>query len=155
LLPDYRAATAGLQIDAMVFVQCEASFDQYEAEASWVAKLAAEEDPRIRGLVAWAPLEKGEAVAADLERLRQLPILAGVRRIIQFEPALDFCLRPEFLAGVRTLADFDLSFDICIDHRHMANVLRFVAEAPRVRMILDHIGKPAIREGKMQPWAAQ
>ncbi|MGA8151357.1 MAG: amidohydrolase family protein [Terriglobales bacterium] len=152
LLNDYYAATEAVEIEAMVFIQCEAEPSAFEAEAEWVAELALR-DPRIRGMVAWAPLEKGRAVRDDLERLTRHHILRGIRRIIQFEPDLNFCLRPDFIAGVRTLADFDLPFDICIDHRHMHNALKFVETVPDVPMVLDHIGKPAIKEGAMQPWA--
>lgn len=154
LLPEYRAATQLVQIESMVFVQCEADFAEYEAEAAWVVEQS-KVDPRIKGFVAWAPLEKGAAVAADLERLKRHAILRGIRRIIQFEPDLEFCLRPEFVAGVRVLKDFGLSFDICIDHRHMANTLKFAERVGDVPMVLDHIGKPAIKDGVMQPWTEQ
>lgn len=154
LIEDFSAASESVAIDSMVFVQCEADSSQFFQEADWVSSLAREE-PRIKGIVAWAPLEKGESVRDDLERLMAFPLLRGIRRIIQFESDLDFCLRPDFVAGVRALADFDLSFDICVDHRHLANTLRFVERVPDVRMILDHIGKPNIREGVMQPWARQ
>lgn len=154
LLSDYNAHTEGVDIEAMVFVQCEADPPGYEREAAWVAANA-EADPRLKGMVAWAPLEKGAAVAADLERLKQHKILRGIRRIIQFEPDLDFCLRPDFIEGVRTLQQFDLSFDICIDHRHMANAIAFAGKADNVPMILDHIGKPAIKDGALEPWRSQ
>lgn len=154
LLADYDRHTDGVDIEAMVFVQCEADPSFYEQEAAWVAGHAAA-DPRLRGMVAWAPLEKGAAVADDLGRLKQHAILRGIRRIIQFEPDLEFCLRPDFIEGVRTLADFDLSFDICIDHRHMANAIAFAGKADTVPMILDHIGKPAIKDGMLEPWRRQ
>lgn len=154
LLDDYRAAFAPVEIEAMVFVQCEADFSAYQQEADWIAKQA-KADPRIKAMVAWAPLEKGRAVEEDLLRLGRHPMLRGIRRIIQFEDDIDFCLRPNFIEGVRTLSEHGLSFDICVDHRHMANVLKFVEALPEVPMILDHIGKPAIRDSQMQPWAAQ
>jgi L-fuconolactonase len=154
LLADYNAASGALPVEAMVFVQCEAHFADFEAEARWVADIARQE-PKLKGIVAWAPLEKGPAVSMELERLKRHSTLRGIRRIIQFEDDLDFCLRPDFIAGVRTLADFDLSFDICIDHRHMAAILKFVEATSNVRMILDHIGKPAIRLGQLKPWADQ
>lgn len=154
LLDDYRAATQSIPIESMVFVQCEADFSQFDAEAAWVASLARAE-PRIKGLVAWAPLEKGGAVRADLDKLSRHGILRGIRRIIQFEADLDFCLRADFIEGVRALREFDLSFDICIDRRHMANLLKFVQRVPDVPMVLDHIGKPDIKNGVMHPWAEQ
>jgi len=154
LPPDYRRAFSSVEVEAMVFVQCEADFAAFAEEADWVAAQA-EADPRIGAMVAWAPLEKGKAVEADLLRLKRHKILRGIRRIIQFEDDIDFCLRPQFIEGVRMLAAHGLSFDICIDYRHMANTLRFVEKLPEVPMILDHIGKPAIRDGRMQPWASQ
>lgn len=154
LLDDYRVATESISLESMIFVQCEADFATFESEAAWVAGLGRSE-PRIKGMVAWAPLEKGKAVREDLGRLKRHSILRGIRRIIQFEPDLDFCLRPDFVEGVRTLSEFDLSFDICIDYRHMSKVLRFVDQVPEVRMVLDHIGKPAIKDGAMNPWAEQ
>jgi L-fuconolactonase len=154
LLDDYRAATTSVPVEAMVFVQCEAEFSAFEREAVWATEQA-KLDPRIQGLVAWAPLEKGRAVSADLERLKRHDMLRGIRRIIQFEPDLDFCLRPDFIDGVRSLKDFDLSFDLCIDHRHLANVVKLAQTIPNVPMILDHIGKPALKDGNMSPWADQ
>jgi L-fuconolactonase len=152
LLQDYHAATTSLAIEAMVFVQCEAEFSAFEREAAWASEQA-QLDPRIQGLVAWAALEKGRAVSADLERLKRHALLRGIRRIIQFEPDLDFCLRSDFIEGVRTLNDFDLSFDLCIDHRHLANITKLAQKIPEVPMILDHIGKPGIKERKFVPWA--
>jgi L-fuconolactonase len=154
LMNDYQAAFSSTDVEQMVFVQCEADFSAFAEEAEWVAGQA-EIDSRIRGMVAWAPLEKGSAVEPDLVKLKRHSILRGIRRIIQFEDDIDFCLRPDFIAGVRLLADHGLSFDICIDYRHMANILRFVERLPNVSMILDHIGKPAIRDRQLQPWAGQ
>jgi L-fuconolactonase len=154
LLDDYRKAFSSAEVEAMVFVQCEADFAAFEDEAAWVARQA-EIDQRIRGMVAWAPLERGKAAEADLLSLKRHGILRGIRRIIQFEDDIDFCLRPDFVEGVRLLPQHGLSFDICIDHRHMANILRFVEKLPDVPMVLDHIGKPAIRDGTMEPWATQ
>lgn len=152
LLPDYDDAFATVDVEAMVFVQCEADFAAFLEEAEWVAS---QNDPRIRGMVAWAPMEKGAAVENDLIKLKRHAQLRGIRRIIQFEEDVNFCLRPEFIEGVRTLADHDCSFDICIDHRHMANTLKMVEQLPEVRMVLDHIGKPAIAAGEMEPWRSQ
>lgn len=150
---DHARAFAGVEVEAMVFLQCDAEAAAFLDEAEWAARQA-QAEPRIRAMVAWAPLEKGRAVEVDLEALRCQPLLRGVRRILQSEEP-EFCLRPDFIEGVRTLADFGLSFDICINHRHMASIIKFVDAVPNVPMILDHIGKPAIGDGRLQPWASQ
>lgn len=151
---DHARDWAGIAVEAMVFLQCEAELADAQREADWAADLAAA-DPRIRGMVACAPLENGRSAAAEVERLARHSILRGIRRNIQAQADPDFCLRPDFIDGVRMLADFGLTFDICVDHRHMENVLRFTEQVPQVPMILDHIGKPSIRTGTFEPWAAQ
>jgi L-fuconolactonase len=154
LLDDFHAATKEVTIEAMVFVQCEAEQSAFEREAAWVTEQA-ELEPRIGALVAWAPLENGLLVHADLARLRHNCLLRGIRRIIQFESDLEFCLNPRFIAGVRLLREFDLSFDICVDQRHLGNICKFVERVGELPMILDHLGKPDIRSRALQSWAAQ
>jgi L-fuconolactonase len=151
-LENYNAATKGVPIEKMVFVQCEVDPRYYKEEAEWVTALAKQHDPRIRGIVPWCPLEKGEAVRRELEALAANPLIKGIRRIIQFEPDLEFCLRPDFIRGVQILAEYDLTFDICIDHRHTKVTTQFVDQCPNVQMTLDHIGKPGIKGGLLDPW---
>ncbi|HEX5418071.1 MAG TPA: amidohydrolase family protein, partial [Chloroflexota bacterium] len=124
-------------------------------EARWVVERA-KEDARLRGIVPWAPLEHGDRARSFLEALVELsPLVKGIRRIIQFEPDLEFCLRPDFVRGVQILPEYGLSFDICIDHRHLANAIKLVGRCPETSFILDHIGKPLIKEQVLDPWRAQ
>jgi len=84
----------------MVFVQCECEPGQFLAAAQWVTSLA-DEDDRVAGIVAFAPLEKGTEVRGDLEQLAAIPRVKGIRRIVQFEPNIDFCLCPDFCVVYR------------------------------------------------------
>jgi len=152
LLDDYTRDCEQTTVEAMVFVQCEAEFSAFAAETSWADQQAVR-DSRIKGIVAWAPLEKGRAVETDLTTLMRHDLLRGIRRIIQFEEDIGFCLRANFIEGVQTLATFGLSFDICVDYRQMPSILTFVEHVPDTTLILDHIGKPAIRDSAMEPWA--
>lgn len=154
LLEDYKKACGPVRVEKMVFLQCECVPEQSLQEAEWVTSLA-QQDPRIQGIVSWAPLEKGEAARPDLERLARNRLVRGVRRIIQFDPDIAFCLRPDFVKGVQMLPDYNLSFDICISHVQMANTVRFVRQCPDVRFILDHIGKPDIKNRLLDPWSAE
>jgi L-fuconolactonase len=154
LLADYNRACGPVQVEKMVFLQCEVDFAQFRAEADWVTALA-QQDPRIAGIVPWAPLEQGAAVRAELDRFAANPLIKGIRRIIQFEPDPTFCLQPAFVAGVQALADYGFSFDLCISHVQLANTIQLVAHCPDVRFILDHIGKPDIKGQLLEPWRAQ
>lgn len=154
LIEDYRRACGPVAVAKMVFLQCECDVAQFQQEADWVADVA-RADPRIRGMVPWAPLEKGEAAAPAVARLASNPLVKGVRRIIQFEADQEFCLRRDFVRGVQLLPAHGLSFDLCINHRQLANTIKLVRQCPDVRFVLDHIGKPDIKAGLLDPWRAE
>lgn len=148
----FRAHTAGLNVTAMVYVQVDVSPAYALLEAQYVARLAAQE-PRLQGIVAWAPLEDGPCARSILEGLVAIgPLVKGVRRILQGEPDPAYCLRPSFIRGVEMLAEYGLSFDICIYHYQLPAVIELVQQCPRVTFILDHIAKPDIRGGAFEPW---
>jgi L-fuconolactonase len=151
LLEDYNRHCGPVRVEQMVFLQCEVDFSQFREEAAWVTSLA-QQDPRIAGIVPWAPLEKGDAARTDLEKFAENKLIKGIRRIIQFEPDLEFCLRPDFVKGVQALAHYGFSFDICIFHPQLANTIKLVAQCPQVQFILDHIGKPDIKHQLFEPW---
>jgi L-fuconolactonase len=154
-LAEYREQTAGVAIEAMVYLQVEVTPAYALLEARWAAKRAAE-DPRLGAIVAWAPVEDGEQVRSYLDALVAIDHrIVGVRRIVQSEPDAEFSIRPGFVRGVQLLADYNLTFDICINHRHLPATVRLVEQCPDVRFILDHIGKPNIKEHELDPWREQ
>ena len=151
---DYAAATSDLQIEKMVFVQCECEFAQCEAEVDWVTQCAAI-DNRVKGIVAWAPLENGLAAKEVLDRYSENKLVKGIRRIIQFESDPEFCLRNDFVKGVQLLPQYNYPFDICISHHQLEKVISLVRQCPEVQFILDHIGKPDIKNQQLEPWRSQ
>lgn len=154
-LADYREHTAGVEIAAFVYLQVEVAPAYGLLEAAWAAGRAAE-DPRLRAIVAWAPTEFGEQSRAYLDALVATgPLVKGVRRLIQGEPDPAFCLRPRFVRGVQILADYGLSFDLCITHDQLPGTIGLVAQCPDIPFVLDHIGKPDIRAGLLDPWREQ
>jgi L-fuconolactonase len=154
LITDYRAACGSVTVAKLVFLQCECDPAQFQAEADWVTEVA-QSDPRICGIVPWAPLEQGDAADAALARLAANPLIKGIRRIIQFEADPAFCLQPRFVRGVQLLGKHGLNFDLCINHRQLANTIKLVRQCPGVKFVLDHIAKPDIKAGLLDPWRAE
>ncbi len=153
-LADFDAATGTVDVGAMVFLEVDVDPAHALDEARYVTEQAAA-DPRIKAMVPFAPLEKGAAVAEHLAALAEFPLTRGVRRLLQGEADPEYCLQPEFLEGVRALEAHDFSFDICVTYRQMASTAKLARACPNVKMVLDHIGKPAIADGVMEPWASQ
>jgi L-fuconolactonase len=154
-LAEYAAHTAGLEVAGIIYVQVDVAPAYGLTEARIVAELAAD-DPRIQAIVAYAPLEDGLRVRAYLDDLVRIsPLVRGVRRITQGEADPAFCLRPDFIAGVQQLADYGLSCDLCIYHPQLGPTIELVRQCPDVQFMLDHIAKPGIAAGALEPWQAQ
>ena len=152
VLPEHLTkAAAPVEIDTIVFVEVDVDDPQQVAEAEWIESLGAR-DPRLKGMVASLPLERGNGVQADLEKMLRCKRLRGIRRLIQNQKDPDFCLQPKFIEGLKLLARHDLVFDICIFHHHLPNTIKMVKQCPEVRFVLDHIAKPAIKAGEFEPW---
>lgn len=149
---EYRAHTSGLAIEALVYVEVAVEPVYALLEAHYASDLARVE-PRLRAIVAHAPVEHGEPVRSYLDALVVIdgPV-RGVRRITQDEADPRFCLRPDFVRGVQILAEYNLSFDICVYHHQLAGAVELVRQCPGVRFMLDHIAKPDIRGGALDPW---
>ena len=148
---DYQAACGDVEVGEIVFLEVAVADHQCIDEALWVQEQAKVE-PRIGAIVANLPLERGGAIEADLERLGEIPLVHGVRRLIQSQANPEFCLQPSFIEGVNLLPKYGFSFDICIVHRQFANTLQFVKQCPNVAFVLDHIGKPGVKAGELDPW---
>jgi len=150
-VPEYREHTAGIQIEAMVYLEVGLAPHYAILEPRWVLERA-KEDPRIKGIVAAAPLEYGEQLRAYLKELVACgPLVKGIRRITQGDPP-DFCLKPSFIRGAQMLPEFGLSCDLCINHTQLAKTVELVKQCPQTQFIVDHIAKPNIKEHVLDPW---
>lgn len=151
-IDDYRKATLPYHIEQMVFVQCQCEESQALDEVKWVTHVAHQE-PRITGIVAWAPLEAGIDAAPLLKILSDNSLVKGVRCPIQHaKDPQTFGRSPALIAGIRLLADLDFSLDLCIHHTQVAIAIEIARACQDVRIIIDHLGKPDIRRQTLQPW---
>ena len=147
-IDDLRAELQRAGIDGSIAVQAR----QTAAETEWLLSLADEGGP-IAGVVGWAPLSD-RRVDSYLEKWSSNPAFVGVRHIIQDEPDPDFILGADFNRGVRSLNRYGLAYDILVFEHQLPNTLRFVDRHPHQRFILDHAGKPSIRDESYDRWAA-
>ncbi|HEX4262884.1 MAG TPA: amidohydrolase family protein [Verrucomicrobiae bacterium] len=152
MLPtDLANASASLRLSKFIFVESSCDASQSLAEVNWITGLA-ETEPRLKGIVASAPLERGKAARADLESLARHPLVKGVRRNLQGE-GKDFLKRPELIEGLNLLPEFGFIFDLCVRADQLPMVNELVRSLPQVTFVLDHFGKPAVRNRSYDPWA--
>ncbi len=148
LSKDLKAELAGAGIDGTVAVQARQTMD----ETRWLLDLA-EADDMIRGVVGWAPIA-GEDFPGVMEEFEHRPKLKGLRHVIQAEPDENYILRADFNAGILAMQGSGLVYDILIYERQLPQTIEFVDEYPEQVFVLDHIAKPRIGAGIMEPWAA-
>jgi L-fuconolactonase len=152
-LEDYQRAAQALPISKMVFVECDADPKCSLEEVRWVEELA-RIDQRIQGIVAHVQLTDSVSWQADLESMADRPLVKGIRQNIQHH-APGFALQDSLSNGVRYAGKLGLHFELCLTHDQMAEAIDLVKRCPSVSFVLDHCGKPAIREGLREPWQTQ
>jgi L-fuconolactonase len=145
---DLAPLLEGARVGGTVAVQAR----QTLAETAWLLELAAEHE-FIKGVVGWVDL-CGPDLRAQLERFGSDPGFRGVRHVVQDEADEWFMLRDEFLHGIRALAEFDLTYDILIYAHQLPVACEMVARFPEQPFVLDHIAKPLIKDGVLEPWAS-
>jgi L-fuconolactonase len=146
-LPDDLAIVLAEQgIDGSVAVQARQSLEETE----WLLELADNSDI-IKGVVGWVDLQS-ESVEEQLEKYSQHKKLVGVRHVVQDEPDDSFILGKKFVRGISKLEKYGLSYDILIFEKHLKPAAEFVAKFPNQRFVLDHIAKPKIKKGEVEPW---
>ena len=146
-LPDeFAPLLRAAGFDGTIAVQAR----QLLQETEWLLALA-ERHPWVQGVVGWVDLCSAE-LPAQLERLAPHPKLVGVRHVVHDEPDDRFMLRPDFRRGIGRLREFGLTYDLLLFPRHLEVAVTLVDEFPEQPFVLDHLAKPAIRDGLLSPW---
>jgi L-fuconolactonase len=146
---DLFAEMAAVGIDGTVAVQARQTLE----ETRWLLDLA-EENEAIRGVVGWAPIA-GEEFPGCMEEFDGREKLKGLRHVIQGEVDEHYILREDFNSGIRTMLGSGLVYDILIYERHLEDTIFFVDEHPEQVFVLDHVAKPLIGAGLLEPWASR
>ncbi|MEU6914995.1 amidohydrolase family protein [Streptomyces olindensis] len=148
LEPEARAAGVGRTVLVQTITVPE--------ETPEFLALAAEHD-LVAGVVGWTDLTRPD-VADELARLRELPggrYLKGIRHQVQGEPDPEWLLRPDVRRGLTAVADAGLVYDLVVLPHQLPACVRAAAALPGLTFVLDHLGKPPIASGALEPWASR
>lgn len=143
---DLGGLLQGAGVEGTVVVQAR----QTAEETGWLLGMAGRYN-FIKGVVGWVDL-RSQGLDEQLDEFTGNSRLVGVRHVIQDEPDEDFMLGKAFLQGIEKLAQHNLSYDLLIFPKHLKNTVELVRMFPEQRFVLDHMAKPFIRDGIMDPW---
>ncbi len=134
-------------VDGTIVVQAHKSV----AEAEFLLELADAND-FVAGDVAWVDLTRPD-VGDVLDELMKRPKLVGIRHQVEDEPDDEWLTREDSVRGLREVAARGLAYDVLVKPRHLKYVPALAQKIPELRMVIDHIAKPLIADGLMEPWA--
>jgi len=136
-------ANAG--IDGAVTVQARQTLE----ETQWLLELAGRYK-EMHGVVGWAPIASPD-FERSLDALAANPKLVGLRHIVQAEPQ-GFLDGEDFNLGIRAMRGTGLVYDLLVVEHQLGEAIRFVDRHPQQMFVLDHIAKPKIAAGEIEPW---
>ncbi len=132
-------------IDGAVTVQAR----QTPEETDWLLELA-RKHKEILGVVGWAPIASPD-FEKSLNVLAANSNLVGLRHVVQAEPQ-GFLDSEDFNRGMRGLHRTGLIYDLLVVEHQLEEAIRFVDRHPQQMFVLDHIAKPKIAAGEIEPW---
>lgn len=143
---DLEPQLSNTGVAGTVVVQARQSLE----ETAWLLELA-EKHFFIKGVVGWLDL-CSQGLGQQLEKYGADPALVGLRHVLHDESDDAYMLRSEFMNGIAQLAACGLTYDLLLFPRHLPLALELVKAFPKQRFVLDHLGKPFIKDGIMEPW---
>ncbi|HKO94829.1 MAG TPA: amidohydrolase family protein [Polyangiaceae bacterium] len=147
LPPELAPLLTAEQVDSTVLVQAAPS----DAEGQFLLSLA-DRHAFIAGVVVWVDME-----APDFEErlgaLRSRAKFVGVRPMIHDISDASWMLRRNVQQAFAALERQQICFDFLVRPVHFPPLLEILAAFPRLRAVLDHIGKPQIGARQWEPWA--
>lgn len=121
-----------------------------EAETDFLLEIASNTE-FVAGVVGWIDLEADD-FANRLARYRQNRKFVGIRPMLQGLADDAYILRPKVIDSLNAIAAADLPFDILTFPRHLPHVIKALKQVPKLRAVVDHISKPDIAHGVLDPW---
>ncbi|MCM2451878.1 amidohydrolase family protein [Agrobacterium vitis] len=121
-----------------------------QAETDFLLTIAAETD-FVAGVVGWLDLEADD-FPTRLKHYRANPDFIGIRPMLQSLADDAYILRPKVIDSLKAIADSGLPFDILTFPRHLPHVIAALKQVPDLKAVVDHISKPDIAKGTLDPW---
>lgn len=110
----------------------------------------------VKGVVGWVDLTD-RLVGDTLDVLLDGQggrYLKGIRHQAHDEPDEDWLMRPDVIAGIATCGARGLVQDLLAKEPQLPACITLADVLPEAQFVLDHIAKPRIAAGQMEPWRA-
>ena len=139
-LPEYAAATAGLNVVQAVYMEVDVRPEDHVLEAETLINICrSKKAPTVAAVISGRP---GLETFSDyIRKLAKAPEIRGVRQVLHSETApAGMCLETQFVRSMQLLGELNLSFDLCMRPTELADGAALARKCPKTRFIVDHCG---------------
>jgi L-fuconolactonase len=147
---DLAPLLAATGTERTILVQTRSSVDETREFLA-----LAEAGSFVAGVVGWVDLIDA-GVADAISAIRDGPggaRLVGIRHQVHDEPDPDWLTGPLVRRGLEAVGAAGLVYELLVRSRELPAALRVARDLPDIRFVIDHLAKPPIRDGRVQPWA--
>jgi L-fuconolactonase len=148
LIEDLRPHLRKCAITRTILVQAAPT----ESETDFLLEIAAGAD-FIAGVTGWLDLSEA-SFPQRLAHYRRQPKFIAVRPMLQGLSDDAWIVRPQVLENLKHLAEIGFPFEFLTFPRHLPYVLQALEATPGLRAVIDHLSKPPIASGALEPWAS-
>jgi len=148
---DLQPLIESREIDWTVLVQTRSSLDETR---DFLA--IADRTEFVAGVVGWVDLRAPDVdrVLDDLKASPPGQWLVGLRHQVHDEADRAWLLRSDVQHGLRAVQQASLAYDLLLKPRELPAALQVARSFTDLRLVIDHIAKPEIANGRLEPWAA-
>jgi L-fuconolactonase len=138
LVEDLRPHLRKAEVTRTILVQAA----ETEAETDFIA-----------GVTGWLDMTQ-LGFPERLAHYRGDPKFLAIRPMLQDLPDDAWILQTPILENLRHLNETGFPFEFLTLTRHLPHVLTALRQTPGLHSVIDHLSKPPIASGKLEPWAS-
>lgn len=145
-----EADVAAAGITATVLVQAANTYE----DTFYMLSVAAR-NPVVRGVVAWAPLDRAAEAEAALDLYTGSALVCGIRVLNHTYADPRWLLQDSVDASLRLLVRRGLALDVVsVAPAHLEMLAELADRHPELTIVVDHLAKPDIASKGWEPWAS-
>jgi L-fuconolactonase len=144
---DLKARLDAHAVDRAILVQAAPTVDETQFLLS-----ISRQNSFVAGVVGWADFDAKDAPVA-IELASKDPPLLGLRPMVQDMADESWLSKPHLSPALEAMSALGLVFDALVLPRHLSHLAKVARHHPNLSIVIDHLAKPEVKAGRIEPWA--
>lgn len=105
----------------------------------------------IKAIVGWIDLQ-AEDIDEQLSYILRFEKLKGFRHLLHGDKDKALMLKPSFMRGISMFSKYGFTYDLLIHPDQLQYVKKLVKAFPNQKFVINHMGRPYIKDKKIDGW---